>query len=272
MSFHCLSRWVSCLFIVLLAGSNGFAAEAQPIAGDIAAAGHVRMQAQRLAKLYFQIGLKVNVSAAERQIDLAQRQVDVDFRRLETYARKPAFQRTLVRCDTAWLELRGLVRKPVSAAHLERAAQLAEELSIHAGKLAMQIEAEAETPVARLLDLSSRQNMLAQRLARLYMQLQSGEQARGLLVDLEQTRKEFAAGLNAIESAAEGSPASRDALVLAKNQWVFLDTAVSQLRASSFDAKAVQHVASSSERIQEMLAAVTAQYLQDYGVAPRQVR
>lgn len=131
----------------------------------------------------------------------------------------------------------------------------------------MQIEAEAETPVGRLLDLSSRQNMLAQRLARLYMQVQAGDQSQGLLVDLEQTRKEFASGLSAIESAAESSPASRDALVLAKNQWVFLDAAVSQLRVRSADGRAARDVASSSERIQEMLAAVTAQYLLDYPVA-----
>lgn len=268
----CLSAWVLRLFFVANFFSVAVAAEIQPIAGDIASAGHVRMQAQRLAKLYFQLALKVNVSSAERQIDQAQLLVDAEFRRLEAYGRKPAFQRTLVRCDTAWQELRLLLKKPASAAGLERAAQLAEELSIHAGKLAMQIESEAETPVGRLLDLSSRQNMLAQRLARLYMQLQSGDQARGLLVDLEQTRKEFAAGLNAIETATEGSPASRDALVLAKNQWVFLDTAVSQLRAHSFDGKAVQHVASSSERIQEMLAAVTAQYLRDYAAATRVLR
>lgn len=261
-----------CVFIAgicwaLLGSSLSHAADASPIARDIASAGSLRMQAQRIAKLYLQLGLKVGEVAAQRQIDSAIVQVDAELRRLDGYARKPGVQRTFGRCDAAWQELRQVVVRQVSRSNAERATQLAEELSIHAGKLAMQIEAEAETPVGRLLDLSSRQNMLAQRLARLYMQVQAGDQSQGLLVDLEQTRKEFASGLSAIESAAESSPASRDALVLAKNQWVFLDAAVSQLRVRSADGRAARDVASSSERIQEMLAAVTAQYLLDYPVA-----
>ena len=252
---------VACAFGVL---RDARSADASPIARDIAGAGMVRMQAQRVAKLYLQIGLKLNDAAALRQIDLAKVQVDAELKRLEGYGRKPGFQRTLGRCDTAWQELRGLAGSPVSRGKIERATQLAEELSIHAGKLAMQIEAESETPIGRLLDLSSRQNMLAQRLARLYMQVQGGDQSQGLLVDLEQTRKEFASGMAAIEAAAESSPASRDALLLAKSQWVFLDAAVSRLRVRSLEDRAARDVATSSERIQEMLAAVTAQYLQDY--------
>ena len=72
--------------------------------------------------------------------------------------------------------------------------------NLYAGKLAMQVESEAGTPVSRLLDLSSRLNMLAQRLARLYMLAQGGKRSHGLLVDLEQTHKEFAVlvGINVV--------------------------------------------------------------------------
>ena len=71
---------------------------------------------------------------------------------------------------------------------------------------------------------------------------------------LEQTRD---------RTAPENSAASLDTLGLAKNQWIFFDSAVQQLRSNGADGKGPQNVATTSERIQEALAAVTAQYAQD---------
>jgi hypothetical protein len=64
-------------------------------------------------------------------------------------------------------------------------------------------------------------------------------------------------------AAPENTAASREALGLVKNQWIFFDSAVQQLRNKGADGNAPQNVASASERIQETLAAVTAQYAQD---------
>ena len=93
--------------------------------------------------------------------------------------------------------------------------QQADELMIHAGKLSMLIEAEGETPVGRLIDLSSRLNMLSQRLARLYLLAQGDSRSQGVVVDIEQARKELSTGLNELDTARENSPASRDAIGLA---------------------------------------------------------
>ena len=243
------------------------AGDASVIAREIADAGNVRMQAQRAAKLYQQAGLGLNMPATTRQIEQAVTQTDGNLKRLERYGKKPAIQRTYARSEAGWQELRAALQKPYSPAAAERVGQLAEELTIHTGKLAMLIEAESETPVGRLIDLSSRLNMLAQRLARLYMQAQAGDRSQGLLVDMEQTRKEFATGLQELLAAPENTAASRDALGLVKNQWIFFDGAVQQLRNKGADGKGPQNVASTSERIQETLAAVTEQYVRDFAAA-----
>ena len=265
------SLFVSLLLALTLPafGQTGAAknTDSSAVARGIADAGDLRMQSQRLAKLYQQAGLGLNATTATRQIGDAVAQTDSDLKRLERYGKKPAIQRPYARSDASWQELRASLQKPYSSATAERAGQLAEELTIHAGKLAMQIEAEAETPIGRLIDLSSRLNMLAQRLARLYMQAQAGDRSQGLLVDLDQTRKEFATGLQELVTAPENTPASRDALGLVKNQWIFFDSAVQQLRTKGADGKGPQNVASTSERIQETLAAVTAQYAKDYSGA-----
>lgn len=240
------------------------------MAQDIASAGRLRMQSQRLAKLYQQQGMGMNAPLATRQIGAASSELDGEFARLAPQGRKPKIQRVYNRCDALWQELRAALKAPPSPAGSERVNQLADELMIHSGKLAMQIEAEAETPVGRLLDLSSRLNMLAQRLARLYL-LAQGDRSQGVLIDIEQARKEFAVGLNELDTARENTVASREAIALAKNQWIFFELAVSQLsQASRADDKAAQHVLTSSERIAQALDAASSQYVKDYVAGLRQ--
>lgn len=244
--------------------------EAGLIAQDIASAGRLRMQSQRLAKLYLQTGPGANAAAVLRQIGVASSEVDGEFGRLARYAKKQRIQRVYGRCEALWQELRLALQNSPSPAAVERVNQLADELMIHTGKLAMLIEADAETPIGRLLDLSSRLNMLAQRLARLYLLAQGGDKSQGLLIDLEQARKEFVVGLQELDTAQENSLASREAIALAKNQWIFFDNAVSQLRQSNrADGKAAQHVATSSERIAQVLDVVSGQYARDFAESLR---
>ena len=246
--------------------------EVSSIARDIASAGVLRAQAQRLAKLYLQAGLGLNASTANRQIELAVAQVDTELKQLSRYSERAATLRPLARTAGSWQTLRAAVLQPYSPAAAERMGLLAEELAIHAGKLAMEIESSAETSVGRLLDLSSRQSMLAQRLARLYMLGLSGNRSQGLPVDLAQTRLEFMAGLSELEAAPESSLAAREALGLIRNQWIFFDNAVRQAPVKGGDSKAAENVATCSERIAESLALMTAQYAQDFSDSGRTTR
>lgn len=241
------------------------AGDAGPIVQDIASAGRVRMQSQRMTKLYQQAIMGINASAAVNQIGLASAEVDAELARLARYAGKQSVKRVYGRCDALWQELRSALKGKPSPVAAERVNQLADELMIHAGKLAMLIEVEGETPVGRLLDLSSRLNMLAQRLARFYLLAYGGDKSQGVLIDLEQARKEFSVGLQELDTARENSPASREAIALAKSQWIFFELAINQLnQVSRTDGKASQNVVTSSERIAQVLEIASAQYVKDY--------
>jgi AraC-like DNA-binding protein len=243
------------------------------VAGDIVSAGRVRMQSQRLAKLYQQAGMGLNAAQAAQQIEASMAETDADFGRLGSSSRKPNVRRVLARCEALWQEMRVAIKQKPGPASAERVNQLADELMIHAGKLSMQIESESETPVGRLLDLSSRLNMLSQRLARLYLQAQGGNRSQGVVVDIEQARKEFASGLQELDTARDNSPASRDAIGLARNQWIFFDSAIGRLGVGNRgDDKAVQNVATSSERIAQVLDLASSQYARDYAEGARTTR
>lgn len=236
--------------------------DAPNIAQDIGSAGRLRLQSQRLAKLYLQIGLGLNADLARRQLSKGSTQFDADLYDLSRYARNAKTQRTLARSNELWSELKAVLSLSYGKEAMQRVNYLSDDLMITTGKLAMQIEEEADTPVGRLLDLSLRQSMLAQRLAKLYLMAQAGDKSRGRLVDVEQARKEFATTLNELGSARENSSASREALELAKTQWLFFENAIREL--SRGEAGNPQHVATTSERIMEVLDAVSVQYAQDY--------
>lgn len=254
----------------LAAGKEGPAGQ---VAGDIVSAGRLRMQSQRLAKLYQQAGMGLNATQAMQQITVSAGEIDSEFGRLGASVKKPNVRRVLMRCDALWQEMRAALKQAPGPASAERVNQLADELMIHTGKLSMLIEAEGETPVGRLIDLSSRLNMLSQRLARLYLMAQGGNLSQGVVVDIEQARKEFSTGLGELDTARENSPASRDAIGLAKNQWIFFESAINRLSvADRGDGKAVQNVATSSERIAQVLDLASAQYARDYSEATRPLR
>lgn len=249
------------------------AADSGQIAQDIASAGRLRMQSQRLAKLYLQAGIGLKAGQARQQIDATIGDVDAEFVRLARYGRKPNVQRVYARSEALWQEMRGALRKAPDAAAVERFNQISDEMMVHTGKLAMLIEGEGETPVGRLLDLSSRLNMLSQRLARLYLQAYGGNQTQGVLIDIEQARKEFASGLLELDMARENSTASRDAIGLARNQWVFIDSAIRELgKIERREERAAQNVVSSSERIAQVLDQTSLQYIKDFADGVRSAR
>jgi len=255
---------------VLAAGKEDGAGQ---VADDIVSAGRLRMQSQRLAKLYQQAGMGLNAAQAQQQIATSAAEVSAQINRLGGSARKANIKRVLSRCESTWQEMRAALKAAPGPAGNERVNQLADELMIHTSKLNLLIEAEAEAPIGRLLDLSSRLNMLSQRLARLYLQAQGGNRSQGVIVDIEQARKEFSSGLLELDTARDNTLASRDAIGLARNQWIFFDSAISRLGMTGRgDNRAVLNVATSSERIAQVLDLASSQYARDYTEATRQPR
>lgn len=220
----------------------------------------LRLQGQRLAKLYRQLGLNVQVKQAVLALEQGRAQGDSSVRRLARHAQLAGSARVYGRCVAVWQEFRDLVAQPYTPAAAERTAQLAEELSIQAGKLALQIEAGIDSPAGRALDGAARLNMLAQRLARLYFQSLTSDRSQGLLTDMAQTRSEFATGLQELERLPMNGTVAREALGLVRNQWVFLDEATRLAQLGLGGGRDPQYVASSTERIQETLGSLGEHY------------
>lgn len=225
---------------------------------DITSAGRLRLQSQRLAKLWLQAGLGIHAGTATGQLARGVALFDENLLKLVHYEKQEGARQSLQRINALWTEYRIALSLPYSESNLKAVNYLADDLMQASSKLTMKIEALADSGGGRLLDLSLRQNMLAQRLARLYLMAQTGDRSQGRLVDIDQARKEFASALAELTNARENTAASREALELARMQWMFFEREISELRNGG--ASRPQHVATSSERILETLDAVSDQY------------
>jgi len=224
----------------------------------VAAAGRVRQHAERLAKLYQQIGMGLDPEKAWRQVDASRRQIDNELGGLR---RTPLTDKTtavIERMAQTWEELKRDTAFPYSAQNRQNVFIEADALAMMAGKLATQFELHSSAPTARLLDLTLRQNMLAQRLARFYLMAYAGDTTAGLLVDIEQARREFSSALNELIGAGENTESNRRALELARVQWVFFEQSIFGMK--DRNATNAMTVATSSERILEVLEELSLQY------------
>jgi len=237
------------------------------VANDLVAAGQLRLQSQRLAKLYLQAGLQVQADSARSQMQKATQQLEGALGELAPYARQGRTASALARTQSLWGEMRQALKMPFSSPALQRVLAIGDDLMLASGKLSLLIEEQGEGSMGRLLDLSQRQGMLAQRLARLYLMGVMGDRSQGRSVDAEQARREFNTALDELQTARENTPAVRNALELARTQWLFFDQALTggSNGAGSDQQSRARNVATTSERIAEVLDEVSRQYAQAYG-------
>lgn len=233
-------------------------AQAQTGPDALSHAGALRTLSQRVPKLYFQDALNLNAGQARRALGAAIGAFDRHLQALDGIAKTPAMHKRYAKTAALWAECRGVLSAPPDKSGASKLSYLADELMIATGKLAFLLESEAIGSNARLVDLSMRQSMLAQRLAKVYLARRLLGLSGASLVDLEQARSEFTTALHELTGAPDNTPKTRDALDLAVAQWIFFEQAIKE--ADKGERQFALNVSTTSERIGESMGDVVASY------------
>lgn len=233
-------------------------AQAQTGPDALSHAGELRTLSQRIPKLYFQDALDLNAGQARRALGAAVHAFDRHLQALDGIVMTPSMRKSHAKTAMLWAECRNVLSAPPDKSGAARLSYLADELMIATGKLAFLLESDAIGGNARLVDLSMRQSMLAQRLAKVYLARRLLGSSGASLVDLEQGRSEFNTALHELIGAPDNTQKTRDALDLAVAQWIFFEQAIKE--ADKGERQLALNVSTTSERIDESMGDVVASY------------
>ncbi len=253
------ARVVRGLLVCCALAATAAQAQITDINSAINKAGRERMLSQRMAKAYFQLGLGVDTDRSKKVLDASISLFDRQLVELKNFAPTPEIKDTYQKLETSWIAYKdSLVGAPPSVEGGKKVLALSEQVLALAQQGTVQLEKHSGTNAGRLVNVSGRQRMLSQRMAKFYQAIAwgAGDAASG--AELEKARKEFTAALQELSSAPANNQPIKDGLELVKQQWFFFENALGQ---KGGDKKQLStSVATTSERILEEMETVVGLY------------
>jgi len=225
-------------------------------------AGRMRMLSQRMAKAYCQAGQSILAEQSRRILDLSMKLYQEHLDELKAFAPSEDIKATYAELETIWRRYRQLLSGTPTLDNARLITKINEDALRVAHLGTTQLELVSTSSVGRLVNIAGRQRMLSQRLAKFYMFQRWGIGAAGMDGEAETARREFLSALDALERAPENTAKIRGELELARMQWVFFDQALRQQKTGDKDPTYAANVATTSERILEVMDRVTNLYAQ----------
>jgi nitrate/nitrite-specific signal transduction histidine kinase len=253
-----MKRLLALLALWLAAAATPALAQIANINDAINKAGSLRYTANRLAKVYFQIGMGVDVERSKRILDSQIAMYDRRVVELKNYSPTPEIKETYLMLEKAWSGYKDLLvgAKPNPEAG-RRMIEVSEEVVTIANKATGQLAAHSGTTSGNLVNISGRQRMLSQRIAKYAQAANWGVAPANAQAEIDKSKAEFVQKLGELSAAQINTPQIKDELDLGRQQWMFFDAAL----AGKGDKKSnATNIATTSERILEVMDNVTGMY------------
>lgn len=220
-------------------------------------AGRQRMLSQRTAKAWLMLVMGVLPDRAQIILGQSVSLFDAQLVELKTLLPGEELHSLYLQLEHDWGRLRPLLADIRSDA--KTIWTTSEAVLATAHKLTLAYEKAAGSPAGRLVNISGRQRMLSQRMAKAYYFRQMNISAAPAGEMLDAAMKEFAKAHEELKAAAVNTPQIKSELALVEQQWFFFQNALG-MRDAGGQRKAATDVGSTSERILEQMDLVVGHY------------
>lgn len=234
--------------------------DAAHYADAINRAGRLRMLSQRTVKLYALAAMGVETAGSRALLADSGVQIEQSLQLLDRTLSRPTFGDLIDAVQSTWTQVQtSLVSAPV-AARLAAIDQDAERLLELSDRLTQALENAGLAPTLHVINVSGRQRMLAQRLAKLALLRQGPALSvtEPLPAELAPTAEAFERGLAYLKDIPLSTPAIREAIAAADLRWQDMLSAV---RGGGVPAARVT-LAAASEALLELFDRLTREYEQ----------
>jgi nitrate/nitrite-specific signal transduction histidine kinase len=221
-------------------------------------AGQLRMLSQRLAKLYALLALRVSMAAHERLLTESFERIDKNLGFLQRAVSKATFGDLLDAVMTPWAALKVAISAPVDVGRIAEVDRLAEQFLVRADQFTTSLESAAVTATLHVINLSGRQRMLSQRLAKLALlgELLPSPPAEHARAEADKTALEFEGAMASLTAMPLSTLEIRGSLHEASQAWAQL----TQARARVREPAGQRALGEASERLLAVFDRLTDQY------------
>jgi hypothetical protein len=258
--------YVVCVSVALLLASTSMAQAPQSaplpkvdnaaISDAITKAGQSLALTQRLLKLHTQMVVGVNTSRSQTTLLEVISGFEANLAELENYVTTVSSINRTRQLSASWQTFKANLLATPNKAKLKQLATEADGLMEMAEYLQQSYQSQSKTVRSTLIDRCDRQRLISQRLAALFMLEEAGQISLLQAAEQAKLRDEFTANLALLTSASVNTSEINSELKLAAQQWQFFQTALT----AKHGLEAARHVATTSERILEVLNNATAMY------------
>ncbi|WP_442775882.1 type IV pili methyl-accepting chemotaxis transducer N-terminal domain-containing protein [Sphaerotilus montanus] len=234
--------------------------DAAHYADAINRAGRLRMLSQRIVKLYALAAMGVETAGSRALLADSGAQIDQSLQLLDRTLSRPTFGDLIDAVQHTWTQVQAHLGSAPVASRLAAVDQEAEHLLELSDPLTQALENAGLAPTLHVINVSGRQRMLAQRLAKLALLRQGGalSATEPLPVELAPTAEAFERGLTYLKDIPLSTAAIREATAAADLRWQDLLSAV---RGGGTPAARVT-LAAASEALLELFDRLTREYEQ----------